>query len=229
MKTTADLDFVAKLPASQTSKMLSIYLDVQSRSPGRLNQHYEGELLRKLESIQKQLSDKRERRNFLASARRVKHFMAKHKPKGRGLIVFSSDHDQLFWWRDISVPVASEVHWNTLPRIRPLLELADEFERYGVILTDREEARLFTVFMGEIEHHLEIRSSARVKHIKKAGAERMFSQTQFERTARLHALWHLKKVAKLAQRQMSLKALDRLVLAGPSEATSVLVGSCPNA
>jgi len=38
----------------------------------------------------------------------------------------------------------------------------------------------------------------------------------------LHALWHLKKVVKLAKQQMSLNAFDRLILAGPSEATRAL-------
>ena len=222
MKMTGDLDFLAKQPANPSSPMLSIYLNVEPSPVGRLNRNYDGELLKRLQSIQEQLSDEAERRNFRASARRVKQFLAEHKPTGQGLILFCNDRDHLFWWRDVKVPVPSDVRWNTGPHIRPLLELGDEFERYGVILTDREEAHLFTVFMGEIEQHLEVISSTKIKRFKTAGSDHMRSQTQFQRKTALHAHWHLKKVVKLAKQQMSLSSFDRLVLAGPSEATREL-------
>jgi hypothetical protein len=222
MKMTGDLDFLAKQPADPPSPMLSIYLNVEPSPVGRLNRNYDGELLRRLHSIQEQLSDEAERRTFKASARRVKHFLAAHKPTGLGLILFCNDRDRLFWWRDIKVPVPSDVRWNTGPHLRPLLELGDEFERYGIILTDREEAHLFKVFMGEIEQHLEVISSTKIKRFKTAGSDHMRSQTQFQRKTALHALWHLKKVVKLAKQQMSLNSFDRLVLAGPSEATREL-------
>ena len=222
MKMTGDLDFLAKQPAEPHSQMLSIYLNLEPSPVGRLNRHYDGELLRRLQSIQEQLSDEAERQHFRASARRVKQFLAAHKPTGQGLILFCNDRDRLFWWRDIKVPVPSDVRWNAGPHIRPLLELGDEFERYGIILTDREEAHLFTVFMGEIEQHLEIISSTKIKRFKTAGSDHMRSQTQFQRKTALHALWHLKKVVKLAKQQMSLNAFDRIILAGPSEATRAL-------
>jgi peptide chain release factor subunit 1 len=222
MRMTGDLDFLSKQPANPPSQMLSIYLNVEPSPIGRLNRNYDGELLRRLQSIQEQLSDEAERRNFRASARRVKQFLAEHKPTGQGLILFCNDRDRLFWWCDIKVPVPSDVRWNTGPHIRPLLELGDEFERYGVILTDREEAHLFTVFMGEIEKHLEVISSTKIKRFKTAGSDHMRSQTQFQRKTALHALWHLKKVVMLAKQQMSLNSFDRLVLAGPSEATRAL-------
>ena len=219
---TGDLDFLARRPANPPGPMLSIYLNVEPSPVGRLNLNYNGGLLKKLQSIQEQLSDEAERLNFRASARRVKQFLDEHKPTGQGLILFCNDRDRLFWWRDIKVPVPSEVRWNTGPHIRPLLELGDEFERYGVILTDREEAHLFTVFMGEIEQHLEVISSTKIKRFKTAGSDHMRSQTQFQRKTALHALWHLKKVIKLAKEKMSLNSFDRLVLAGPSEATREL-------
>jgi peptide subunit release factor 1 (eRF1) len=222
MKMTGDLDFLAKQPAKPSSPMLSIYLNVEPSTVGRLNRNYDAELLRRLQSIQEQLSDEAERRNFRASARRVKQFLAEHKPTGQGLILFCNDRDRLFWWRDIKVPVPSDVRWNTGAHIRPLLELGDEFERYGIILTDREEAHLFTVFMGEIEQNLEVISSTKIKRFKTAGSDHMRSQTQFQRKTALHAIWHLKKVVKLAKQQMSLNSFDRLVLAGPSEATRAL-------
>ena len=222
MTIARDLDLLTKHQSSENHQMLSIYLSVDPPQTGSLNRHFEGELLSKLRSIQKQLSDEAERRSFKASARRVRQFIARHKPTGQGLILFCSDHDSFFWWRDVKVPVRNEVRWNHGPHIRLLLELQDEFERYCVILADREQGHLFTVFMGEIEQHLELVSSAEVKHSKKPGSDHIRSQMQFQRKADLHALWHLKKIVKFAERQMSLCPYDRLILAGPSETTGVL-------
>jgi peptide chain release factor subunit 1 len=148
--------------------------------------------------------------------------MAQHKPTGQGMILFCSGEDGLFWWRDVKVLGPNEVRWSRRPHIRPLLELQDEFERYCIILSDREQGHLFTVFMGEIEQHLELASSAEVKHSKKPGSDHIRSQMQFQRKADLHALWHLKKVVKLAERQMSLCPYERLIVAGPAETTGVL-------
>jgi len=222
MTTTGSFDFLTKQQETQNNPMLSIYLNVEPSRTGCLNRHFESELLSRLRSIEKELPDGLERQNFRASARRVKQFVAKHKPTGQGLILFCKDHDSFFWWRDVKVPVRNEVRWNHRPHIRPLLELQDEFERYCIILTDREQGHLFTVFMGDIEQHLELVSSADVKHSKTPGSDHLRSPMQFQRKANLHALWHIKKVVKLAERQMSLCPYDRLILAGPSETTGIL-------
>src|SRR5262245_30658979 len=111
MRMTGDLDFLAKQPDHSLSQTLSIYLNVEPSPVGRLNRNYDGELLRRLISLHEQLSDEAERRNFKASARRVKQFLAEHKPTGQGLILFCNDRDRLFWWCDIKVPVPSDVRW----------------------------------------------------------------------------------------------------------------------
>jgi hypothetical protein len=222
MTITNDLELLTKHHTTENNQMLSIYLSVEPSRTGFLNRNFEGELLSKLRSIQRELPDGTERRSFRASAKRAKQFLATHKPTGQGLILFCNDHDSFLWWRDLKVPVRNEVHWNRHPHIRPLLELEDQFERYCIILTDRERGHLITVFMGEIEQDLELVSSAEVKHSKKPGSDHIRSQMQFQRKADLHALWHLKRIVKLAERQMSLCSYDRLILAGPSETTGVL-------
>ena len=222
MTITGDLDLLTKHQTTESNHVLSIYLNVKPQETGIFKRHSEVELLTRFRSIQEQLSNETERRSFRASARRVRQFMARHRPAGLGMVLFCGDQDGFFWWRDLKVPVRTEVHWTHSPHIRPLLELQDEFERYCVILTDREQGQLFTVFMGEIEQHLEVASSTEIKRSKKPGSDHIRSQMQFQRKADLHALWHLKKVAKLAARQMCLRPYDRLILAGPPETTAVL-------
>ena len=169
MTITGDLDLLTKHQTTESNHVLSIYLNVKPQT-GIFKRHSEVELLTRFRSIQEQLSNETERRSFRASARRVRQFMARHRPAGLGMVLFCGDQDGFFWWRDLKVPVRTEVHWTHSPHIRPLLELQDEFERYCVILTDREQGQLFTVFMGEIEQHLEVASSTEIKRSKKPGS-----------------------------------------------------------
>jgi peptide chain release factor subunit 1 len=125
--------------------------------------------------------------------------------------------------------VRNGLWWRDTPYARPLIEILDEHERYGVILTDREHARLFTVFLGEIEEHLDVFASADVTHIKTTGTDHMRSQMNIERKGDLHARWHLKRVAELMSKVASIYQFDRLILGGTIEAVSELQGLLPKA
>ena len=104
----------------------------------------------------------------------------------------------------------------------PLLEALNEYERYGVILTDRTHTRLFTVFLGEIEEQREVFATAEVKHIKTISKDQPRSQASIQRKSEVHARWHLKHVAEVMDRLEHISSFDRLVLAGPVQATSAL-------
>jgi peptide subunit release factor 1 (eRF1) len=119
--------------------------------------------------------------------------------------------------------------WRDVPYVRPLLELIDEHERYGVVLTDREHARLFSIFLGEIEEHKEVFAKAEVTHIKTSGTDHIRSQMNIQRKADLHARWHLNEVAQMMSRLVGRLEFDRLILAGTVEATSELHGLLPKA
>ncbi len=106
--------------------------------------------------------------------------------------------------------------------IRPLLEATDKYERFGVVLTDKTQARFFVVFLGEIEEEFEAFAPAEVKHVKTTGTDHIWSQKRIQRKAEVHARWHLKQVAEELDRLVDYHALDRLILAGPMEATTEL-------
>jgi hypothetical protein len=222
MRTTSYPDWLTKQQTVADCLVLSVYQKISPPQTGSLDRHFEGELLAQLRSVEAHLSSESERRSFAAAAVKVRDFVAQHKPTGQGMILFCSNDGRLFWWRDVKVPVANEARWSRRPYTRPLLELQDEFERYCIILADREQGHLFTVFMGEVEQHFEFASAAEVKHSKKPGSDHIRSQMQFQRKADLHAFWHLKRIVRLAERQRSVCPYDRLILAGPSETTGAL-------
>jgi stalled ribosome rescue protein Dom34 len=91
-----------------------------------------------------------------------------------------------------------------------------------VILTNKTQARLFTVFGGEVEEQRDAFATGEVKHFKRPARDQLRSQLDMQRKAEMHAQWHLRNVADLMERLAQTHEFDRLVLAGPVEATSEL-------
>ncbi|MGW8179141.1 MAG: baeRF10 domain-containing protein, partial [bacterium] len=114
------------------------------------------------------------------------------------------------------------VHWQDRPYLRPLLEARDEYERYGVILTDRARAKLFVVSMNSIEELKEALAEADVRKFDASGTDQMLSQMSFQRKSDEHARWHLKNVADRMEKLADRYKFDRLVLAGTQEGVSEL-------
>jgi peptide subunit release factor 1 (eRF1) len=113
------------------------------------------------------------------------------------------------------------------PYVRPLLELLDEAERYAVVLTDRQQARLFSVALGEIEEHHRAFAAADVRAPRTTGTDHLWSEKRFQRRADAHAHHHLKQVAGFLRAWQREVGFDRLVIAGPVEATGELLRLLP--
>lgn len=80
-----------------------------------------------------------------------KFFEHEYDWSGKGIVVFSSQ--PAGFWRTYSVAVPlSRSHLEVGPRpfIRPLVRLLDIYGSYGVVLADKQGARLFDFHMGEL-------------------------------------------------------------------------------
>jgi peptide subunit release factor 1 (eRF1) len=141
--------------------------------------------------------------------------------------MFSDGSEQFFWFHDLRVHMHDQARWDERPYVRPLLEALDEHERYGVVLTEHGRSRLFSVFMGDIEEHVDAFTSAEVRHLTSTGTDHLRSQMQFQRKSEIHALWHLKHAAELLDHLVAQYAFDRLVLAGPEEPVTELARLLP--
>ena len=204
------------------SPMLSVYLDVDPTLEVNRQRGFEPALRNMLRSIERQITGERERKEFAANAGRVTRFISGYKPTARGLVVFDRESDSFFWHRELQAPLRNDARWDDWPYLRPLVEVLNDSERYGVILADKARARLFTVFLGEVEEHPGVFTNADVRHTRTVGTDHWRSQTHFERTSDLHAFWHLKQVAETMDQLADAHHFDRLVLAGPVEATTEL-------
>lgn len=203
------------------TRVLSIYLDVDQTQAENLNRGFERSLKNLLRHAEERLTPE-EIEQFKRDAKRIEEFVMKYTPEGKSLVLFSNEARDFFWQMTLHVSRVNEIHWNSRPYVRPLLEANDEFERYGVILTDRAQARLFTMAMGEIEEDLHTLAEADVKRFEASGMDHMRSQMIFQRKADEHAKWHLKKVAGMMDRLLDNRPFERLILAGTTEAVSEL-------
>jgi len=228
MISTGDLQTLSRWQAKPESPVLSVYLDTDRSREINIGRGFERVLKDMLREIRQKL-DKHKREGFYLDAERVQNFTEEYRDLKRGLVIFSDASENFFWVRDLNVRVRNSGRWDQTPYLRPLIEILDEYERYGVVLTDRLQARLFTVYLGEIDEHKDAFAEADVKHIKSPGTDHLLSQMNIQRKGDEHAHWHLKHVAELTARLALVHEFDRLILAGTDEATSELFGLLPKA
>jgi peptide chain release factor subunit 1 len=221
MITKQELEKLRRYEARAGSPVLSVYLHLE-RSKGANAAHA---LLTRLRQMLKRIElalPESEQNNFRADAESVLQRMNDCQLRGQSVAIFSDVSENFWRIYDLYAPVHNQSWWEETPHVRPLLELIDEYERFGVILSDKTHARLFTVFLGEIEEQHEAFAAAEVKHSKTPSRDRLRSQLNMQRKSEMHAQSHLKHVAAMMDRLASAYGLDRLVLAGPLEATSEL-------
>jgi peptide subunit release factor 1 (eRF1) len=219
--TKPDIEEIARRKPVPGSPVLSVYLDIDQSKASNLDRRFEAALKNMLRSIEERL-DETQSNHFSADAKRVRQYVSDLEPRAKGLIVFCDESENFFWSREIKAPIKNNARWNETPYVLPLLQLLDEHERYGVVLVDKAYARLFTVFMGDIQEHYEALAPAPVSHVKSTGTDHMLSEDRFQHKAAMHVHWHLKDVAEKLEKLFAQYGFDRLLLAGPVEATAEL-------
>ena len=222
-----ELEGLMRRDARPGSPVLSVYLDTDQSREINIERGFETVFKDMLREIKQRL-EKDEKGKFHADAERVQRFVEEeYRDVKRGLVIFCDESEDLFQHIDLNVRVRSVARWNETPYVRPLVELLDEYERYCVALADRERARLFTIYLGEIEEHRETEASADVRHIKSSGLDHLRSQMNIERKADEHAHRHFKHVVEWLSWLVRKYEFDRLILAGTNEATSHISALLP--
>ena len=201
--------------------VLSLYLDLD---PARQVRHSYRIALEDLVNGARESLDKRTREALTNEVSRLEEWLDGHEPAGRGLVAFSCATQGLQETHELPVHVEDHLSFEPRPDVGPLLELIDENERYAVALVDKQRARLFTVFLGEIEESDEI-----FDYVPPKTDQGGLSQSHFQRHHELHVLWHLKHVAQHLTELFRRRSFDRLIIAGHEEAMSELKTLLPRA
>lgn len=90
----------------------------------------------------------------------------------RGLVIFSRQSEGEFQAYQFNLPVPDLVFVGQKPVIRPLVRLLGIFTGWGVVLVDKQGARLFSFNMGELGEMAGV-DGEEVKQIKRGGGNAM--------------------------------------------------------
>ncbi len=97
------------------------------------------------------------------------YFTTQYNWSGRSVAVFSCAADGFFRAYPFAIPVADMIQVGIRPSVKPLADLWDNYGGYGVVLVDKQGARLFHFHLGELREQ-EGTVGEIVRHTKRGGA-----------------------------------------------------------
>ncbi|MBU1119107.1 hypothetical protein KKH43_04465 [Patescibacteria group bacterium] len=155
-----------------------------------------------------------EERGLTKDAKKIDDYLKQDLMRSiRSLMFIASDAQGIFDVLRLPVPVVDQVSVSNKVNVTPLCRMLDEYERYAVIMIDKEKMRLFTVYMGEIEEHDTDALSYFPGHHKKGG----WSQARFQRHIEDHTNSMIKDTVKAITRYEKDYPFDRLIIGGSKE------------
>jgi hypothetical protein len=163
---------------------------------------------------------------FEAAALRLERYLSDElTPTHPGLALFASPQPDYFFVALLPAAPAESVLWGPLPVVAPLAAALDDYERVAVALFDKERARLFTVFLGEIEERRVLEDEVPGK--QSTGGWFGLAQGRYARHHEDHVLRHTKHATRALMSLLRNRPFDRLLVGGPSEAVTVLRHQLP--
>jgi len=207
----------------QRTYTLTMYIHIDQNKQSNRRQGY----VVQAEAMLKGLKSKQARSDRLETAcNQTLALVRAMKPTGKAALVVVHPETGLRELHQIDLPFAASVHWRRGAFLRPIVEAMDEHERYGVVLTDNNRARLFTVHMGELTEHQDLISDT-TRSTRSLGADQMRAQKRRDQRHQEEVASHAKKVID-ALHDLSLRApFDRLIVGGTPKASGQLVRLLP--
>lgn len=200
----------------EDAPVTSLYLDVDGSHHIR-RQDLLHELERLVKPVQKAHADNP---SVLRDLKRIEDHVRGGIDRShvRGLALFScAAHD---FWRIVELPVAvrSQIIVNHTPAVRQLESVVDEFERFGVLLADKQRTRMMVYELGELVDSDEAfdelpRQEDDGRSIRKDGVRDHVQALAHQ---------HLKQAADVAFRVLQAGRFDRLIIGAPPEIANEL-------
>jgi peptide subunit release factor 1 (eRF1) len=207
--------------------VLSVYLNVDQSRQANLNRGFETRFKDLLFRLKNTIQDSPELQRFRTSEHRMADFLAAYEPKADTVVLFFDASENFFWSSELNIAMQDMARWDRDFFLRPLAAATDDFERYGIVLVDRANARLFTVFLGGIEEVLRVEfDPAKVRRLKSVGTG-WSSPSQVEGKADEQVRKNLRQVVREIDALVRSTNINRLVLAGTSEITALLQDLLP--
>ncbi len=202
--------------------VLSLYLDVDQSKDVNRNRGFERTLHNMARSQDTSSMSPAILQEWQKNQEAVEKFMDLYQPTQRALVAFSDVKRSLWWHRELTVPVINELCFSDSPYLPPLVGLMDEYDRYGVVLLDKEHARFFGVYMGDIEELASV-SHEIPRNTQTVGRDQLWSQKNQQRHHRERVFQHFKEVGEKWRELGEEHRFDFLAVGGSQQATSELL------
>jgi peptide chain release factor subunit 1 len=141
---------------------------------------------------------------------------------GRSVIMFSCRPRGLWQVFQLQVPVRPLARFAERPAVAQLAGILDEYERYAVVLIDKDEARLLSVYLGQAEQRAHITDKYPGRNRRGGWAQARYSH---HRDVHLHV--HVLRAAEAVLEELRRRPFDRLMVGGPDEARSAFLHVLP--
>ncbi|MDQ3145793.1 MAG: hypothetical protein M3R01_02470, partial [Actinomycetota bacterium] len=147
------------------------------------------------------------------------HRIEEHVRKGfersnvAGLAMFSCSADGFWRIFALAVPVRDQLVVNHSPSVRQLETVLDEYERFGVLLADRQRARMLVFELGEL-----VESAEAFDELPRSDDDdHSYTKDHARDHVAAKASQHLRHAARVAFSVFQDQGFDRLILGAPEE------------
>jgi len=169
-----------------------------------LNKNTDKTFLEKRGNVCKSLLDKDEQKNFIETIEEINEFLKKNI--SNNIAIFASNTHNFFKSVPLHIEVNNSLIVDSSPYIRPLARILDELEPFTLILLNSNHAKIFSIYLGQVEDKKNLSSDIMNKH-KKGG----MSQARFQRIRKGAIRDFFSEVAEILDKFSS----GQIVLAGP--------------
>jgi peptide chain release factor subunit 1 len=140
------------------------------------------------------------------------------RSRTRGLAMFACSAHDLWEVVALPVPVRNRVVVNHLPAVGQLEAVVTEHQRFGVLLADRQRARMFVFEQGELRDRSELFEELPRDYDARGEKERGDTQHHVEALT----YQHLRHAADVAWRVYRDSGFENLALGAPDEIAKIL-------
>ncbi|MBP1611066.1 MAG: hypothetical protein H6Q04_3301, partial [Acidobacteria bacterium] len=107
--------------------------------------------------------------NMIEDVDAIQHYFEREYDwSGRSVAVFSCAEQGFFKAFPLAVATRDRVRIDSRPYVKPLADLLDSYGGYGVVLVDKQGARLFNFHLGELREQEGVMGEA-IRHTKRGG------------------------------------------------------------
>lgn len=199
------------------SPILSVYLDATLKRP---------DLLKRFDHLLKQSLKDRDLVILENNIMYTRSFLQtyKHHKKDQGLALFSGG-DNLFEVVTTQFSLPSLVAVDHSPYLHPLYDQIEDYERYLVIVADREKAKIFTLLDTELEEQSQLFEEKVPQKVKGRNFEER--QDKIERHIQDHLHRHFLHVAEEVKRFIAHRPVTGVIVGGHKPIFSELLKTLP--